>query len=1047
VDFRLSNPHWLYAGIILLPIVLLGLRWFSAFGSLRRWSAVVLRVFLFGMVLLLLAGASAVTRTDRFAVIVVVDISGSIERPVSALKGLEGLTFTTPEEAERWRTRPGLDLVKRFVAQATANRGPDDLVGVVAFAGRAAVVLSPTRGGVATDGWEGVPLGEGSNLEAAIRLARGLLPPDAAGRIVIASDGVQTTGDAVAAARQTSGVGLATDGPDNGKTARRADRGVIPISVLPIEYEITREVFVEAVDAPPRAAAGSTVPIRVTLTATASATGTLRLLDDTTTVDLSPGAEGDGKRVTLSAGQNVIPLEVPLREGRVHRFKAIFEPDPEQPSGGGSGGGGFAGDTLTRNNTGEGFTITPGRGSVLLLDGVADAGGTSSPLASTLREGGFLVDVRWGDQLPADLLTLGGYDLVILENVPADAVETDRQLLLASYVRDLGGGLLMVGGPQSFGAGGWRGSPIEPLLPVNLELPDKLVTPELAIMFVLDNSGSMNMRVMGSMRSQQEIANEAAAMAIRSLDRRDLVGVNTFNESYDVLIPLGPNADSEGSAELVRRIGSGGGTQAGPAMREAAEQLGKIDAKHKHMIVMSDGKSIDYAELPGLAARLAQDGIVVSTISVGDRGDPETMRQMAEKGGGQAYNVINPEVLPKIFMKVVRVVRSPMIREVPFEPRLAQVGSPLLAGVGPLGELGGLSLTQARPDPTITTPLVSDQNEPVLAHWQAELGRVAAFTSDAGVWARSWVRRTSYRTFWLQASRLLARADSGSGTIDARVTSADGRLTVRVEAYANAADGGRIPRDGLEVPVTLYSPTGNTRSLRLSQVGPGLYEGSIAAEEAGTYITLVKPRDPAAPGDGRLAPVVSGASSQGGLEYRQLRSNADLLSQLASETGGRVLSLADPAGADLFDRGGVRPLEVLTPVWREMLVWTLILLLLDIATRRIAWDRWVSREFGEGLGQRAAAAVAERGTRAAATLDALRKGGDADTATPLGYEPPVLSDRDATTLAKAARDQRRARAHAGDAPPTAAAQPEAPPAQPESSLLAAKRRAAERFKD
>lgn len=289
MEFRLSNPQWVYAGLVLVPVVLLGLAWFSSMGAVRRWSAIVLRAMLFAMIVLLLVGASAVTRTDKFTAVVVVDISGSMDRPAGALTGATLPEGATAEERAAWGLRPAMDLIRRFVREAAATAGPDDSVGIVAFAGRAAVVMSPTRAGVEGTGqidWPvDLPLGEGTNIEQALRLARAMMPPDAAGRIILASDGVQTAGDALAAARQSVSGGVA--GGDTGKDdpagktrgGTGGGRGVVPISVLPIEYEITREVFVDSVDAPPRAAAGATATVRVTLTSTGPATGTLRLLD------------------------------------------------------------------------------------------------------------------------------------------------------------------------------------------------------------------------------------------------------------------------------------------------------------------------------------------------------------------------------------------------------------------------------------------------------------------------------------------------------------------------------------------------------------------------------------------------------------------------------------------------------------------------------------------------------------------------------------------------------------------------------------------------
>jgi len=1015
MEFRVANPEWFWGLALVAPAVLLALRLFSSMSVVRRWSAVVLRLVLFALLTLLLAGASSVQRTDRFAVIFVVDVSPSMDRPTGMLEDVGEI----PADLSGRRV---LDVVKRAVDAAAARRGPDDLVGIVAFGEQSAAIVTPTRSRE-LDWTTALPLGEGTNIEGALRLARAMLPPDAAGRLVLISDGVETSGDALLAARQTAGARVE-------EGASRGTRGVVQVWTLPVEYEVKDEVYVESVDAPPRSAAQSTVSVRVSIVSTGPATGTLRLQDNDRAIDLSPGEAGDGRRVELAGGRNTIVLDVPLDEGRVHRFRAIYEPDTTTEE---SSRTVVAGDTLTQNNAAEGFTITPGAGWVLHLDGVNSGGGTT--LSSTLREAGLKVDTFRPEEAPGDILTLQGYDLVILENVPADGLSSEKQRALVSLVRDLGSGLVMVGGPESFGAGGWRGSEIEPMLPVLLDLPDKVVVPEVAIMLVLDNSGSMNFHVMGSTRSQQQIANEAAALAIRSLDKRDLLGVITFNNGYSTLIPLGPNKDPAANADLVRGISAGGGTDALPAMEEGFRQLMAMEAKNRLMIVMSDGRSQNAELLPEAAARFAASGVRVSAISVGDRADLSTMAAIASRGNGESYEVINPNVLPKVFMRAVRVVRSPLVREQPFVPRVVTGGSSLLAGVPAIGELGGLSLTQARREPTVINALATEEGEPVLAHWQVELGQVAAFTSDAGRWAAEWIKTPSYRRFWTQVARSMSRVDMVGRGIESRAEAADGRLKLRLDSSGTAG----VPRDGLDVAGTVYAPDGTSREVRLKQTGPGVYEADVAAGSSGTYIAILRPRD----GDRRLSPVVVGASSAGGVEYRQLRSNATLLDLLASETGGRRLSFAELPETNFFDRGGVRPLEVLLPIWRQLLIWTLIILLLDIATRKVAWDRWVSREFGGGLAREASLAVVDRGARAAATLDALRseKPGSASA-----YTPPVLGQQDAETLARAARERRRAQS-APDQPAPGVDAPTGKPAEPETGLLAAKRRAAERYRE
>jgi len=285
--------------------------------------------------------------------------------------------------------------------------------------------------------------------------------------------------------------------------------------------------------------------------------------------------------------------------------------------------------------------------------------------------------------------------------------------------------------------------------------------------------------------------------------------------------------------------------------------------------------------------------------------------------------------------------------------------------------------------------------------------------------------------------------------MEAQSHAVDGRLTIRLDARSAAG----VPIDQLDVPAVVYSPTGDVRDIHLSQTAPGVYEAVVPADAAGTFLTLVKPRQ----GDRRLPPVVVGASSSGGAEFRQLRSNGEVLREVARASGGKELSLWSTQDAKLFDRGGVKPLEVLSPIWKPLLAWALLVLLLDIGTRRLAWDRWVSKDFGDGILERARRETRDRAAGAVATLRSLRDRNEEGVSQTAGssYQPPVLTPADAASAVVARRDQRRAEAlsrhtPASDSPvePGPSAGESGVPTTPaQSSLLAAKRRAAERFKD
>lgn len=1042
----LEEPTWLWliAGAIVMAWA--GLMLFQAMAPVRRWVSVLVRLLLVASMIGVLGGLAMLRTTDRLSVVAVVDVSGSVQRFFTQ-RGPDGQALDIRQS------------VRTYLETTLGQRRFDDLAGIVVFDGDATTVTLPSQPPQRV--WERdlpSPGVDGTNLAEAIRLASAIIPPDAAGRLLVFTDANQTMGDALEAISQVRSV------------AGRERRGGLPIDVVPLRYQLQSEVIVEAVDAPPTAPAESTVNVRVVLWATQPSTGSLQLLREGAAMDLNADAPGLGRRVSLSPGRNVVQLEVDLGPGRVHRFKAVYEPDPTDARDAALDGSRqlFAGDTVLENNQGQAFTISPGKGSVLLVDGVSGGreAGQGRTLASSLTRAGVSVTTVSPEEVPTTILQLQAFDMVILENVAADALDPAAQAAYVAFVRDLGGGLAMVGGPNSFGAGGWKGTPIAAILPVDVELPDKIVAPEVATVFVIDNSGSMRRPVLGSRQTQQQLANEATALALNSLDRSDLVGVVAFNSAADVVVPLSPNLDSKDNVERVRAIRSGGGTDIAEGLERAIDQFRDLERdpersksiKVRQCILLTDGKSMREEELPGLVDQLVKMGVKVNTIAVGDDADTSTLERLARQGGGAYFYAMNPQNLPRIFLKAVRVVRSPLIREGDFGPIVLASGSPMVAGVREPPALGGLVLTRLREDPTVVQSMVAPTGEPLLASWQVGLGQVVAFTSDAHSWADRWLAWPGYERMWSQVVRAASRPADGRGVQATASASGDG-LALRVDIRNE--DG--TPAVGLDVPATIYDPTGATRDASLAAVGPGQYEVRIPTRETGSYVALIKPS-----ADGRrLAPAIVGATLQEGAEFRVLSSNDSLIDQLARAGGGRVLDLSSPATANLFDRAGIKPAESISSLWRFMMIATLALFLLDIATRRVAWDRYVSRRFklpNSRLQPSGASAGVVGGLRA--KLEATEERREAAPSL-------ALSDQDAAALAAAARDRRRAarlqsvaseepRASAppGGKPaasdPTSAARNTAAPiedrtnAKQEDSgggLLAAKKRAARRFEE
>ncbi len=1033
-----ADPLWL-AGLVLVPLVLVvGVRWRHAMSTLRAWSAVLTRSALVALVMMMLAGAATVRETDRMAVIVVIDASESVRQ-----FGNRFGSFGTDERGDEvsWASA-----VERWIERIEEERGPDDLLGVVVFDGGQVAVSTPRSGPITGSGID-FQVRPGTDIGAALRFAESLFPPDTHRRLVLISDGNDTAG--------TLNAALDRFGPTNA-----GGRAGIGVDVIPITYRVTGEVVVEGADVPPSAAAGSTVVVRVVISATERTAGRLDLLYNDRRLDINGLAPGSSRAVELTPGRNVIPVTVELEEGRTHRFEPVFTPDRPESDG------------ITSNNRAEAFTVTPGRGRV----GVVTLYDGPHPTVRALESVGIEAEsVRPGD-LPLSLLGLYRYDLIILDNVSRTEVSESVQKNLVEYVRTLGGGLVMAGGTGSFGAGLWNGSAIEEVLPVELDLPDEIIESSIAIVFVLDQSGSMQQRPSGGSLTQQTIANESAALAIETLSKTDTVGVIGFNLSTNVVVPLARNTDPTASAQAVRNILPNGGTDMYPAIVAAGEMLENADANVKHVVVLSDGRSGNSSPENDeiVATTLAERGISISTISIGDGADRESLQRIAFLGGGQYHDVINPNTLPRIFLKEISVVRQPEVRQGLIQPVDLGSASPLLTGVPSMESAPpvlGINLSVPKEDPLITYALSTGRGEPLLAHWFVGQGQVAAYLSGSIEWADRWLGWDGYVALWSRIARQIARPAGGSG-FELTTTVEGEELVIRLDAF----DINDEPVDLLTVTGSAYAPSGERVDVRLAQTGPGAYEARLPADEQGAYAVVLTPSKAGSP----QAVVVGGATRAVGPELANLTSDVGTLRRVQERTGGRLLSLQTPDASYVYDRADLEPTRASTPLWPLLAVWTLVVFVFDVGTRRIAWDRLLTREVLEEVREQTQGAVRTRAARATGAVQKLRDHRPAEQRpdqaapqerAPMRHRPAAPAQpqpgMDAEAMARAQkaaaeREERRKEMRAkildqldaggGRRAPKTAPKAEGKPPQADdgdrtSSLLDAKRRARERYKD
>ncbi|MEM6750457.1 MAG: VWA domain-containing protein [Planctomycetota bacterium] len=914
-----EDPVWLWLLVLIAPTAWFGWKTLPGLGPTRRALALGLRAAVILMAVLLLAGPRWSDTASDLTVVALVDQSESVRR--FAERGLAGDGGGASGSVEAWSAG--------WVEAGSGDRRADDRVGWVGFDGVASIQRLPTAGWAAeASAGSGGPESTltpipGSDVAEAIELGLASHVGDGGLRLLLVSDGNDTSGRALEAARAAAAAG-------------------VPVDVAPLAYEVGDDVRVDGVYAPRRVGLGQTAPVRVVVRAARPTAGRLllrqngRWLPGAVAVSADDWAADRGGEAVLMRS-----LDVAFDEARPTRFEAVFE--PEAPG---------AVDALATNNAGESITLVDGPGRVLLVDGEVE--GAGRVLARALERRGVAVDVVAPSGMPIGLSELLGYQAVVLQNVGHADVSRAAERALVDYVHDFGGGFAMLGGPNSFGAGGWTNSLVDrSILPVTCDIPAKTVLPSGALVLVIDRSGSMNAQVGSSGKSQQEVAGEAAILALQTLLPQDLSGVVAFDSQAQWVVPLGVNS-LEVSSGQIRGIQPGGGTNIAPGLATAYRGLESSDVGPdalRHVLLLTDGGSPSEGLIEEAQLR-ADQGITLSVVGVGASGEQRLLLEdLARAGGGVYYDVADPNRLPQIFIKEALTIRRNLVKEVEFTPRRGPVASPITAGLESAPPLRGLVLTGPRDDGLTFTPLLGPDGEPLLAHRQVGLGRSVAFTSDATPrWAEAWLGWGGYADFWKRTVDLIARPpESLAHELVMSPTALGNRIALRLELYDEPGDS----------PVTrvlgaVAGPDQRPRTVTLERVGPSTFVGEVEAIDRGAYLAMLRIERV----DGRGESVSSTASVQESAELAARRDNLPLLEQIAEVTGGRVLDASSPEAAGLFVRDRVFEARRPRPVRWALAPWLLGLLLLDVANRRVAWrPASVGQAVSRGLGALAGAGV------------------------------------------------------------------------------------------
>ena len=612
------------------------------------------------------------------------------------------------------------------------------------------------------------------------------------------------------------------------------------------------------------------------------------------------------RELRLKAGSNSVAFRDSLTERGQHSYELLVEsPD----------------DTLAENNLLQGVVAVKGPPRVLLLSAQPES---QRVIAKVLQVQGYTVIESLPGAHPLTLSELSAYDLLVLDNVPAFQLSHAKMETIEKYVRDLGGGLLVIGGSQSYGAGGYFRTPLERILPVDMRPPARLEMPHVALLFVLDKSGSMGAGAEGS--TKLDLAKAAAIAAADIMNPTDQVGILAFDAAWDWALPFRQVGKGEWISERLSSLQSDGGTDLYKAMLEAHRGIAAKQAAIKHVIVLSDGLT-DKADFHSLVAKMARDGITVSTVSVGNDADVQLMADIAKDGKGRGYVALDPETIPQIFTTETLLISRDLLIEKPVTPSIVTPSGPLKGlPQNNLPALRGYVLTYPKPR---TELLMRADQDPLLVAWRYGVGRVTAFTSDlSGRWGRDWVAWQGFPQWASQVAR-----DTMRKVLETKVRtdfSPDGD-SIKVMTDVISRDGKFL--NFLKLKANISAPNQASQEQSFQQTAPGRYEGKFTAEARGIHFVTIY-----AEGNGADAPIPVATVpyiAPYPREYRELKPNLSLLSRLAEETGGEMI---DP---DKFQRGLER-LYKPTPgkatqgrdIWWPLAGVGLILFLADLVLRQ-----------------------------------------------------------------------------------------------------------------
>ncbi len=572
------------------------------------------------------------------------------------------------------------------------------------------------------------------------------------------------------------------------------------------------------------------------------------------------------------------------------------------------------GDTCEENDFYSAYSVIESPPRVLVISG---PGNNTSSFTSVLNAAGCDYSAVSAWNAPTTIQEMLEYKSILLVDTYIDDLPIGFLENLESYVKDYGCGFVCCGGDDSFALGGYRDTVLETILPVDMERRNVNEMPSMAMVMVIDRSGSMTGSVGGNGASNLDIAIRSATVAVDNLRDTDYVGVLTFDDGYEWQVELVQASDRKKIKEQIEDIAGGGGTTIKPALQEAFDVLSKSDASVKHVILLTDGMG-ETTNFTDVIEEYNNGGITLSTVAVGDGSDTGLLERLANKCSGRYYYSDISSDIPKIFAQEVFLGGNSYIQNGEFALAV-QGGHEITSNLFIDGWPILYGYVAATPK-TASQLLIASagENDPILTTWQYGLGRTVAWNSDVtGEWTGAFASQEDYVQLWKRVvDYSTGNADIGEDSVDIVTTGEKTEIVYQTKDYTSET----------EILATVMDPEGEMQEVKLYATAPGKYETELLTEQTGLYHLNIRRMEE----DEIQSYMTTAAAVQFSDEYKFDISPAKYIS--FAEQYGRIVTPDEEIWTDI--KSGTREKRPLTN-W--LLGLAICLFLADVAVRRFQY--------------------------------------------------------------------------------------------------------------